>query len=151
MGNSGYRTTSRRVTYQVALTGEPIIYQYAEDAHRILVESVRLDFDHDDDGCSVSAHLQGPYLLRNGKPGKARADDFAGSVFETWPTWLQALADEHLPERYREHRGPLQAGARDTATQTFSEPTTVYVPGAGAHSVVSGDTIQITTQPPIIS
>jgi hypothetical protein len=111
MERAGYRTTSRRVTFQVHLTGEPVIYQYAEDAHRILVESVRLDFDHGDDGCSVSAHLQGPYLLRNGQPGKTRADDIAGHIFEMWPAWLQALADEHRPERYQEHRGPLHRDA----------------------------------------
>lgn len=104
---SGYRTAYRRVTFRIDLTGDPVIYQYAEDSHRILVESVTLHFDHADDGCSVTAWLQGPYLLRNGKPGKARANDPTGSVFETWPAWLRALADEHRPERYREHRGPL--------------------------------------------
>lgn len=107
MARTGYRTTSRHVTFHVILTGEPVIYQRDKDTQRILVESVRLEFDHGDDGCCVSASLRGPYLLRNGKPGKTRADDFAGYVFELWPAWLQALADEHRPEHYQEHRGLL--------------------------------------------
>lgn len=102
-----YRTTSRHVTFEIALSGEPVIYQYAPDSHRLLVESVRLRFDRTDDEYCVSALLCGPTLLRNGKPGKTRIEENTSYVFERWPTWLQRLADEHRPERTWQHWGPL--------------------------------------------
>ena len=102
---ASYRTIGRRVTFRVALTGQSVIYQRSKDEHRILVESVRLEFDQGNDGYLVSAYLQGPYLLRNGKPSKGCIESSAGFAFEMWPAWLQALADEHRPEQYQEHRG----------------------------------------------
>ena len=67
----------------------------------------RADFDRADDGCSVTAWIKGPRLLRDGKPGKATEVVPAGYAFELWPEWLQKVTDEHRPERYVEHRGPL--------------------------------------------
>lgn len=114
-----YRTTFRRVEFQIELTGKPVIYQRSDDAYRIAVESVTLYFDRADDGSCVTAWLKGPRILRNGKPGKVVDVIPTGYAFELWPEWLQGLADEHRPERYVGHRGPLDllAGSRSNSAQ----------------------------------
>jgi hypothetical protein len=110
--NCGYRTVNRFTQYDIEFTGDPVVWtSHREGARPVLVESVRLDFAHGDEGYSVSATIQGPYLSSSGKPLKAQASDHAGPV-DFWPAWLRALADEHKPEAYAEHRGPLSLDTR---------------------------------------
>ena len=110
---SGYRTVNRFVSYDIELTGDPVVWTSRHSERSVLVKTVRLRFGHGDDGFFIEANVQGRYLSKTGRPLKERADEYTGTS-DLWPTWLKALADEHQAPEYAEHRGllPTEGGVQ---------------------------------------
>lgn len=110
MSETTYRTVSRRVTFVIELSGDPITWQYPSDGARLVqVERVDLRFDHGDNGYSMDAYAYGQCLHR-GKYTKIRGDHLCMGDVELWPAWLTELAELHRPEAYAVFTGLLADG-----------------------------------------
>ncbi len=109
---SAYRTTRRFIIFEIALSEEPIVYQYSPDSARILVETVLLEFEHDSGGVvSKTASLIGPYFLSSGKLSKSPETALVYFDYNPGPAWLQKIVEEHRPDVFVERRGPISGGA----------------------------------------
>ena len=91
-----YRTNFRDVTDYVDVVGEPVWdgkHIYGEPTP-IAVSALRIRHLIDRESNVAQVHVIGHYLTKNGKPGKRRADVYAGTR-ERWTPWITAIVDAH--------------------------------------------------------